>query len=883
MADIIIDFIYRGQILKIACKKSEPMKNIFKRCLIKINKGIKSVCFIYKGYKLNGDAKLEAIINNEKEIQIHVVEVNNIKKEIFYQSKDIICPECGENCFLTIENYKMKLNNCKNGHNLENILFEEYNDTQRINELSIICNECKKISKAKTKNNQFYKCCNCNINLCPGCKLKHNKEHIIIDYESKNYICITHGENYISYCKLCNINLCRKCELKHVKNHKLINYKDVLKRKSFSLYKYSFQKNKSNLYAKFGCKTQSKKKKITINCLDEKQKKKIKNSVENKMKTQIKKISNGSTRKSSDASPVEINTKNNIKKYSLNSRNPQKHLENIKINCISSNKHNNGININFLKKNIEDKNIFISRSKEKDSNVKNKENEIINHPVIPAQFNYFLNNNKGNNTTGKKETFYNSVCSKKIEPLKLFDNEISSSSSSDVNDEPEENESNHKENKIWAEKPETEFMVDSKFKISEGELSEELNESNEDIKIKEHIFKKKLNLNENKNNEEKSNPNKIQKNPDKSCKNMISRFRLAPNQNQISNKKIIVSSILTKAGICDEKEKDNQDSYIIIENLFSQNFNIYGIFDGHGDNGHLISKFISDYMNDYYKNKLNYYLTEEDKDNLFTETITNIFLKNNIQIIKNGQLSLDQEINTNINFDISQSGSTSVIIFLTEDKLICSNIGDSQCFLFNCSSEDLWTFESLSKIHLASDESEQKRIIENGGEIHPYYDENGIFEGPDRIYAKNKIYPGLIMSRTIGDLEAKKIGVISEPDIILKKIENNAKFLVIGSDGLWDVVKPYDVIRLVRPFFNKGDIEGACQILMKKAVQLWQKNREERDDITIIVVFIGTPNNFLTNDKKNFLNKIDEMDVDKEYSSKKLYCVKKDNNNNCKK
>ena len=656
------------------------------------------------------------------------------------------------------------------------------------------------------------------------------------------------------------------------------NNNNTPKRKSFSLYKYSIQKNKSNLYAKFGTKTQIKKKRISINCIDEKPKNKIKNSVENKSKTQKKKISNGSTRKSSDASPVEINTKTNIKKNSINSRNPQKYWENLKINCASSKKQDNGINTNFLKKNTDDINNFDSKSKEKDSNQKNKENEI-NHPVIPAQFNYFLNNNKGNNTVGKKDTFYNSVYTKKIEPLKLFDNDFSSSSSSVENDEEKENESNNKENKIENNeigKHETEILIDNKFKISEGDLSEELNESNEDMKLKVHILKKKSN------NDENANINKINKNPDKSCKNMVSRFRLAPNQNQISNKKIIVSSILTKAGICDEKEKANQDTYIIMENLFSQNYNIYGIFDGHGDNGHLISKFISDYINGYYKNKLNYYLTEEDKDNLFTETIINIFLKNHIQIIKNCQISLDQEINSKINYDISQSGSTSVIVFLTNDTLICSNIGDSQCFLFNCSSEDLWTFESLSKIHLASDELEQKRIIENGGEIHPYYDEDGIFEGPDRIYAKNKIYPGLTMSRTIGDLEAKKIGVISEPDIILKKIENNAKFLVIGSDGLWDVVKPYDIIRLVRPSFNKGDIEGACQTLMKKAVQNWQKNKEERDDITIIVVFIGTPNNFLTNEKKIFLNKIDEMDDDKEYSSKKIYYIKKDNKN-CKK
>ena len=209
------------------------------------------------------------------------------------------------------------------------------------------------------------------------------------------------------------------------------------------------------------------------------------------------------------------------------------------------------------------------------------------------------------------------------------------------------------------------------------------------------------------------------------------------------------------------------------------------------------------------------------------------------------------------------------MVFLLDDILICSNVGDSQCYLFKCSSQDLWTYESLSIQHLATDENEQKRIIEKGGEIHPYYEENGIFEGPDRIYAKNQIYPGLVMSRTIGDLEAKKIGVISDPDIILKKIDNNSKFLVIGSDGLWDVIKPYDIIRRARPFFNKGDIEGVSNILMKKAVNQWKKNNEERDDITIIVVFIGTPNN-LINEKKNFLNKIEESEKDKEVSSKQL-------------
>ena len=413
--------------------------------------------------------------------------------------------------------------------------------------------------------------------------------------------------------------------------------------------------------------------------------------------------------------------------------------------------------------------------------------------------------------------------------------------------------------------------MDSTFKISDDELSNELNECDaEKDHRKKSLIEKKLLLSsknisiENDVNKEIKQSNKKSEKIDISCKNMTSRLYLATNKNKIStfNNNIILSSVITIPGILDEKEKINQDSYFIKENIFKENFNIYGVFDGHGDNGHLISKYISEYMNEYFTNKLNYFLSEEDKENLFIENITNIFLKNHIQILKNTSLNIDNLLETSINYDISQSGSTSVMLFLLNKTLICSNIGDSQCFLFNCSSEDLWTFESLSKLHLASNENEQKRILEQGGEIHPYYDQNGIFEGPDRIYAKNKVYPGLVMSRTFGDLEAKKIGIISEPEIIMKEIDNNSKYVILGSDGLWDVVKPYDVIRIVRPYFNKGDTEGACQALMKKAKFQWVKDKEERDDITIIVIFIGTPNNCLISEKHHSLKKIDEIDND---------------------
>ena len=293
------------------------------------------------------------------------------------------------------------------------------------------------------------------------------------------------------------------------------------------------------------------------------------------------------------------------------------------------------------------------------------------------------------------------------------------------------------------------------------------------------------------------------------------------------NEKIIniTSSFITKAGIDDKKEKINQDSYLILEKLFENILNIYGIFDGHGKNGHLISSLLSTFLSQYLKNKDNYCLEKKTNEDFIRKIIAELDLKANES-----------------NFDLQFSGTTCLLLFLFEDYIICSNIGDSMCVLFNCSNEDRWTYDIISKIHKPDIQSEKDRVLLNGGVIHPYYDELGIFEGPNRVYVKGKTYPGLSLTRSIGDLEAEKIGIISEPDIIIKKKDSTCKYLVLGSDGLWDVIKPYDVRRIVNPYFLKSDTNGACNALLKTACKNWDKEGCERDDITIIVVFIGTPN-----------------------------------------
>jgi len=42
------------------------------------------------------------------------------------------------------------------------------------------------------------------------------------------------------------------------------------------------------------------------------------------------------------------------------------------------------------------------------------------------------------------------------------------------------------------------------------------------------------------------------------------------------------------------------------------------------------------------------------------------------------------------------------------------------------------------------------------------------------------------MSRSIGDLVAVKVGVNADPEILVHKLTNANKYMVIASDGVWE-------------------------------------------------------------------------------------------------
>jgi len=232
MEKIKIIFSYNGSNTIIQSEKNKKLKDIYKSFINKVKAENKLLYYVYNGNNIQNDkltfdeiANSEDKIRNEMNILVNELnqeEQNSLQTEYIIKSKEIICPECKENIKFKFEDYIISLYECKNNHDLD-LFIDKFNMTQKIDLSKIICQNCKIYNKGNVHDNTFYKCNTCKLNLCPICYFNHDKNHNIINYDDKNYICEEHNNKYIAYCKDCKQNICIFCEQNH-KNDNLINY-----------------------------------------------------------------------------------------------------------------------------------------------------------------------------------------------------------------------------------------------------------------------------------------------------------------------------------------------------------------------------------------------------------------------------------------------------------------------------------------------------------------------------------------------------------------------------------------------------------------------------------------------------------------------------------
>jgi len=223
-----VEFICKQQVTIIQCELDNKMKEIYNKFISKVEVDLNSIYFLYSGNKIdNNELTIDKIITlNDRKIKkmkIIVELINEIKiNKSLIKSNEIICPKCKEKAKININDYNIKIDGCKNDHIIDNILFDKFENLEIIDISKIICEQCNVNNKNDSYKNKFNYCLDCKKNICVTCKIKHDKNHRIIDYDNKDYICNIHNEGYIRYCKDCKLNLCIYCESKH-NEHKTIN------------------------------------------------------------------------------------------------------------------------------------------------------------------------------------------------------------------------------------------------------------------------------------------------------------------------------------------------------------------------------------------------------------------------------------------------------------------------------------------------------------------------------------------------------------------------------------------------------------------------------------------------------------------------------------
>ena len=280
--------------------------------------------------------------------------------------------------------------------------------------------------------------------------------------------------------------------------------------------------------------------------------------------------------------------------------------------------------------------------------------------------------------------------------------------------------------------------------------------------------------------------------------NFLSGTSIAPNKSYLSidsinNKKSASSTIQNNNAPYksfsyheDKNLKYRQameDIGIMIPNLTTDyKVSLFGIFDGHGGND--VVKYIKDRVPDLIRQYINDLCPVELS-------------------FKNAFSKADEELRF---YDSDNIGTTATIILIKDNKIYCANVGDSKAFVLYDK-----TYRQITKDHKCSDEDEANRIKSAGGKI-----------------IKNRVMGQLIFTRTLGDLYVKKYGVINTPDITITDIGTNVKYVIIASDGVWDVI---DLNTLLSMSQAKKPVGEFCKDIVSLSI-----NKGTKDNVSCIVI-----------------------------------------------
>jgi len=138
--------------------------------------------------------------------------------------------------------------------------------------------------------------------------------------------------------------------------------------------------------------------------------------------------------------------------------------------------------------------------------------------------------------------------------------------------------------------------------------------------------------------------------------------------------------------------------------------------------------------------------------------------------------------------------------------------------------------------------AERARFEAKGMELISITHEDGFLE--ERINFKGRDYPGIQMTRSLGDLAVKDYGIIAEPEVVewsLEGCSSSGAYLFVACDGVFDFLESAEVAKIILDSIKSGEnLRQACKRVLKMSRDAWEENEGGYcDDITMILMPVG--------------------------------------------
>jgi CRP-like cAMP-binding protein/serine/threonine protein phosphatase PrpC/serine/threonine protein kinase len=230
-----------------------------------------------------------------------------------------------------------------------------------------------------------------------------------------------------------------------------------------------------------------------------------------------------------------------------------------------------------------------------------------------------------------------------------------------------------------------------------------------------------------------------------------------------------------------------------------------------------------------------------------------------VRALKAGFEDTNRVLHKNKKINDEMSGCTCVVVLVVAETLYIANVGDSRAIIGYHDSENT-DLNKCVAAPLSYDQTpyrtdERQRVIARGarvlnlGQIEgatPVYGDWGESDhpaalaieedgDPPRIWAKAGNYPGLMCTRSFGDFEAKKLGVCAEPEVDVRDITSDDRYICLGSDGIFEFLTNQAIMDTVS---RHTDPQEACKVVVQEAYQAWLDLEVNIEDITMLGIFI---------------------------------------------